>query len=177
MTPIVTTISPAKHRIRQLRQIRTLVALGALVSLAIALALAAYILARPNTPGLAPGGEFDANRAFADLRRLVSLGPRPPGSPALAQSRELITGELPAASVAVVVDSFTASPPVGPIPMTNRAAKIASTSPAIVIFGGHYDTKLTDFPFAGANDGGLASRSCWKWHTCWLAETTDWPTG
>jgi hypothetical protein len=119
--------------------------------------LAAYIQARPNTPALAPDGEFDANRAFADLKRLISFGPRPPGSPALEQSREFIIGELRAAGAAVILDPFTASTPLGPIPMTNLVAKIHSTSSVVVILAGHYDTKRTDFPFVGANDGGSSA--------------------
>ena len=103
MTPIVTTISLASHRMRDPRLTLTVAAPSVLVSLTIALALAAYIQARPNTPGGAPTGEFDANRAFADLKHLVSFGPRPPGSRALEQSRGFIAGELHAAGAAVVL--------------------------------------------------------------------------
>ena len=152
MTPIVTTISLARQPMRDRSQIFTLAAPRALVSLTIALALAAYIQARPNTPGIAPSGKFDADRAFADLKRLVSFGPRPPGSRALERSREFIVGELRAAGV--VLDSFTASTPLGPIPMTNLVAKTPGTNSAVVIIAGHYDTKRTNFLFVGANDGG-----------------------
>ena len=157
MTPIVTTISLARHRMRDPRQILTLPGFGLLVSLSIALAFAAYTQAKPNTPGLAPGGEFDANRAFADLRCLASFGPRPPASQALEHSREFMAGELRAAGATVALDSFTASTPLGPIPMTNLVAKIPSTSSAVVIIAGHYDTKRIDFPFVGANDGGSSA--------------------
>ena len=71
-----------------------------LISLTIALALAAYIQARPNTASLVSDGEFDANRVFADLKRLVSFGPRPPGSRALEEGREFIAAELRAAAPA-----------------------------------------------------------------------------
>lgn len=54
-------------------------AYGLLASLALAFALAAYVQSRPNTSGLSATGEFDGNRAFADLGRLASFGPRPPG--------------------------------------------------------------------------------------------------
>jgi len=144
MTPIMTTISLARQPMRGRSQILTLAAPCALVSLTIALALAAHIQARPNTRGIAPSGEFDADRAFADLKRLVSFGPRPPGSRALQQSREFIVSELRAAGATVVLDSFTASTPLGPMPMTNL----------VVIVAGHYDTKRTNFLFVGANDGG-----------------------
>jgi len=71
MSPIVTTICPARHRMKDRSQILTLAAPCALVSLTIALALAAYIQTRPNTPGLAPGGEFDANRVCSAKNRIV----------------------------------------------------------------------------------------------------------
>ena len=135
----------------------TLAAPGVLISLTVALALAAYIQERPNTAGLVPDGEFDANRAFADLKRLVSFGPRPPGSGALEQSREFITGQLRAAGAAVVLDTFSAPTPLGPIPMSNIVAKIPGDSSAVVIIAGHYDTKRMNFPFVGVNDGGSSA--------------------
>ena len=105
-------------------------------------------------PALPRVGDFDGERAFADLKRLVRFGPRPPGSRALDQSRQFIIGELRAAGAAVVSDPFTASTPLGPVPMTNLVAKIAGSSSALVIIAGHYDTKRRNFPFVGANDGG-----------------------
>jgi hypothetical protein len=142
MTPIVTTISPARHRMRDSRLKLTLVGLGALVSLTGVIALTAYTQARPNMLGLPRGGEFDANRAFADLKGIVSFGPRPPpASRALEQSREFILGELCTADATVVSDSFTTSTPLGSIPKTNIVAKIKGTSSAVVIIAGHYDTK------------------------------------
>ena len=72
----------------------------------------------------------------------------------MEQSRELITGELHATGAAVVLDSFTASTALGPIPMTNLVAKTPGDSSAVVIIAGHYDTKRTNFPFVDANDGG-----------------------
>jgi hypothetical protein len=115
MTPILTTSPMASHHQTRDPGLKlTLAMLVVLVSLSLVLALAAYIEARPNTPALAPGGEFDANRAFADLKRLVSFGPRPPGSRALEKSREFIPDELRAACATVALDSFTASTPLGP---------------------------------------------------------------
>jgi hypothetical protein len=112
---------------RDPRQILTLAGLGSLVSLSIAFSLAAYIQATKHA-GLAPGSEVDANRAFAGLKRLVRFAPRPPGSRALQQSREVVAGELWAAGASVVLDSFTASTPLGLIPMTNLVARISGFS-------------------------------------------------
>jgi hypothetical protein len=117
MTPILTTSPMASHHQTRDPGLKlTLAMLVVLVSLSLVLALAAYIEARPNTPALSPGGEFDANRAFGDLKRLVSFGPRSPGSRALEQSRAFIAGELRAAGATVALDSFTASTPPRPNP-------------------------------------------------------------
>jgi glutaminyl-peptide cyclotransferase len=134
-----------------------LAASGALASMASSLPLFAFVQARPNVPTLSGDSEFDGERSFTDLKRLVSFGPRPPGSRALEQSREFIAGELHAAGATVALDSFTASTPLGSIPMTNLVAKIPGTSSAVVIIAGHYDTKRTNFPFVGANDGGSSA--------------------
>ena len=131
-----------------------LAASGALSSVAFIFAAVAFVQARPNVPTLSGDSEFDGERSFTDLKRLVSFGPRPPGSPALEQSQHFIAGELHAAGANVVLESFTASTPLGAIPMTNLIAKIPGSSSAVVIIAGHCDTKRTNFPFVGANDGG-----------------------
>src|SRR5262249_40121722 len=66
---------------------------------------------------------------------------------ALEQSRDFIAGELHAAGATVVLESFTASTPLGAIPMTNLVAKIPGSSSVVVIIAGHYDTKRSTFPF------------------------------
>ena len=134
-----------------------LAASGALASMAFILAVVAFVQARPNVPTLLVDSEFDGEKSFTDLKRLVSFGPRPSGSRALEQSRDFIAGELRAAGAAVVSDAFTASTPLGPIPMTNLVAKISGHSSAVAIVAGHYDTKRTNFPFVGANDGGSSA--------------------
>jgi Zn-dependent M28 family amino/carboxypeptidase len=75
----------------------------------------------------------------------------------LKQSREFIAGELRAAGVTVVLDSFMASTPLGPIPMTNLVAKIPGVGSSMVIIAGHYDAKRLETRFVGANDGGSSA--------------------
>jgi Zn-dependent M28 family amino/carboxypeptidase len=75
----------------------------------------------------------------------------------LEQSREFIVAELRTAGATVVRDTFTASTPLGPIPMSNIVAKIPGDSSAVVVIAGHYDTKRTNFPLVGANDGGSSA--------------------
>lgn len=115
--------------------------LGALASLAFAIMVVAYIQCRPNTASVVVTGPFDGERAFADLKRIVSFGPRPAGSAALECTRQFNIGEFRAAGVAVAENRFTASTPIGPIPMVNLTATIPGSSPSVVILAGHYDTK------------------------------------
>jgi glutaminyl-peptide cyclotransferase len=92
------------------------------------------------------------------LKHLVSYGPRPAGSPALAEARRWIISQLQDAGAQVEEDSFTASTPVGAIPMTNLIAKFPGTLSKIVMVTGHYDTKRFDrFRFVGANDGASSA--------------------
>lgn len=112
--------------------------------------------ARAEALGATDG--FNGERAFSDLDQLVKLGPRPPGSHALEEAREYITGELSADGVEVWYDSFVASTPLGEIPMRNIIGVIQGDSDLVVMVGGHYDTaKLDGFSFVGANDGGSSA--------------------
>jgi len=101
---------------------------------------------------------FNGGRAFDGLKRLVAFGPRPAGSPALAESRRWIVQQLKQAGAQVEEDSFTASTPLGNVPMTNLIAKFLGTQSEVVMVAGHYDTKReTGFRFLGANDGGSSA--------------------
>lgn len=101
---------------------------------------------------------FDEARAFKDLERLVALGPRPPGSQSLERAREYITAQLAKAGVEVRRDPFTASTPIGRIPMVNIVGVLPGISSNVVIIGGHYDTAhLKGMAFVGANDGGSSA--------------------
>ena len=117
------------------------------------------LAANPYRAGAAsPPAGFDGARAFADLKHLVSYGPRPAGSPALAQSRSWIEAQLKAAGAQVVEDSFTASTPIGEIPMTNILAEFPGSQSKVLMVAGHYDTKrFDDFRFVGANDGASSA--------------------
>jgi glutaminyl-peptide cyclotransferase len=111
-----------------------------------------------HAAGPADARGFSGGRAFEDLKRLVALGPRPSGSPALAKARALILQSLQRAGVAAEEDNFVATTPFGSVPMTNLIARIPGQRPQIVILAGHYETKrFDDFVFTGANDGGSSA--------------------
>jgi Zn-dependent M28 family amino/carboxypeptidase len=117
------------------------------------------LLAVPHWLGAQASAEnFSGARAFADLKHLVSYGPRPAGSPALAEARRWIIAQLKDAGAEVEEDSFTASTPAGAIPMTNLIAKFPGAQSKVVMVTGHYDTKLEKgFRFVGANDGASSA--------------------
>lgn len=101
---------------------------------------------------------FNGARALDDLKRLVAFGPRPPGTKALAESREWIISQLKLAGCQVEEDEFVASTPVGNISMTNLIARIPGVRSSVVMVAGHYDTMRADgFRFVGANDGGSSA--------------------
>ena len=83
---------------------------------------------------------FDADRAFAELRAQVALGPRPAGSAASRTLAERLRRALPGGHLSPVPGGLRNV--VGGLPGRGRP----------ILVGAHYDTK--DIPgFVGANDG------------------------
>jgi Zn-dependent M28 family amino/carboxypeptidase len=101
---------------------------------------------------------FDSNRAWEHLRQVVSIGPRPSGSPAIEQTRQYIKGQLAASGVAVAEQKWVDDTPAGKIAMVNLIATIPGARKDRIVFAGHYDTKrFTQFRFVGASDGGSSA--------------------
>ncbi len=87
--------------------------------------------------------QFDAQRAFRDLRAQVRIGPRPAGSAGSRRELRFIARRLHEAGVRDVRVQR---------PTRNLVARIPGREPATVVVGAHHDTK--DIPgFVGANDG------------------------
>ncbi len=106
----------------------------------------------------AAAASFDSNRAWEHLRQLVSLGPRPAGSPAIQRSRDYIKSQLAAAGVTVAEQAWDDETPVGRVHMVNLVATIPGARKDRLVIAGHYDTKLfREFRFVGANDGGTSA--------------------
>jgi glutaminyl-peptide cyclotransferase len=101
---------------------------------------------------------FEGSRAFEDLQNVVKFGPRPPGSAALAGTRQYISAELAADGLEVRHDNFTAATPAGEIAMANVIGIVPGESSSVVVVAGHYDTaRLDGIRFLGANDGGSST--------------------
>jgi glutaminyl-peptide cyclotransferase len=116
--------------------------------------------AAPQTAADAPppekSGGFDGQRAFAHVAKLVSFGPHPSGSPAIAQVQEYLLSELKRYGCTVATDAFSSDTPDGRIPMENILVKIPGDKPGVILLGTHYDTKKLD-NFVGADDGGSST--------------------
>lgn len=102
--------------------------------------------------------DFSAARAMEYARKVVSFGPRPPGSAALRDLRAYILAQLKLDGCEVTQDSFTGHTPGGPVPMVNIIARFPGKSGRAVVFSGHYDTKkMAGVTFVGADDGGSST--------------------
>jgi glutaminyl-peptide cyclotransferase len=116
--------------------------------------------APPNPSDQAPPadktGGFDGERAYEQVVKQLSYGPRPAGSPALAKLQDYLVSELKSYGCAVDVDSFSADTPAGRLPMKNLLVKIPGQKPGIILLGTHYDTKRME-NFVGADDAGSST--------------------
>lgn len=101
---------------------------------------------------------FDSARAWEHLRQMVSIGPRPAGSPQLRQTRAYITRQMSALGLKVEEQTFTADTPVGKVDMTNLIVRLPGRRTDRILFTGHYDTKpMKNIAFVGASDGASSA--------------------
>jgi glutaminyl-peptide cyclotransferase len=123
-------------------------------------ALAAVARCAAQTPPAPPTPAFDSARAFADLKALVDIGPRPSGSPAIEKTRDYIRKQLMAAGLKPQDQAFEAQTPNGPVHMVNIRATLPGQThdKGRIVIGGHYDTKLfKDIRFVGASDAASSA--------------------
>jgi glutaminyl-peptide cyclotransferase len=110
----------------------------------------------PPAPPAETTGGFDGARAYKHVGQLVAIGPHSAGTEGIRRAQAYIAGQLKSFGCAVEEQDFHASTPVGDVAMKNIVAKAPSTSPNIVIYASHYDSKRLD-NFVGANDGGSST--------------------
>jgi hypothetical protein len=90
---------------------------------------------------------FDAERAFALIRRQVGYGQRPAGSPQLRRVAEVLRRQLPNGRFEAVT---------GHPGLRNIVGTLPGTKPAIVL-GAHYDSEYHPKGFVGANDSAAGT--------------------
>jgi glutaminyl-peptide cyclotransferase len=104
---------------------------------------------------------FSGEKAFAHVRHLVDLGPRPAGSEALEKSRLYIIEQLKSAGWTAARSEFSDQTPRGKMTFVNLIARFGTSEKketAQFLLCSHYDTKTFDtIRFVGANDGGSST--------------------
>jgi glutaminyl-peptide cyclotransferase len=101
-------------------------------------------------------GGFDGKAAYDHIAKMVSFGPRPSGSQAIAQTQDYILSQLQSFGCTVETDAFSADSPAGRLPMKNILVKIQGERPGVILLGTHYDT-LKKENFVGADDSGSST--------------------
>ena len=106
----------------------------------------------------APKLSFDSNKAWEHLRKQVSFGPRPSGTPAIVETRRYIIEQLKAAGIESREQMFIGMTPLGEVSMVNVIATIPGKRRERIAIASHFDTKLyREFRFVGANDGASST--------------------
>jgi glutaminyl-peptide cyclotransferase len=122
-----------------------------------AAAVAPQAASFPPAPSPDTTGGFDGARAYKHVEQLVAIGPHSAGSDGIKRAQEYIVGQLKSYNCPVDEEDFQAhDTPIGNVAMKNIVVKVPGTSPDIVLFGSHYDTKRMA-NFVGANDGGSST--------------------
>src|SRR4051812_1911023 len=109
--------------------------------------------------------EFSGEKAMAAVTQQVGFGPRPSGSPELAEARKAIVTGLQSSGWVVEEQPFTGDTPRGKIAFVNVIARHAgpdgrAPTPATprAIVCSHYDTKrFSTIKFVGASDGASST--------------------
>jgi glutaminyl-peptide cyclotransferase len=103
--------------------------------------------------------EFSGEKALAHVQAMVDLGPRPPGTEAIEETRVYLTRQLELSGWKVTRQPFADTTPRGKVEFVNLVATFAAAdrAPSFLICS-HYDTKIFDTArFVGANDGGSST--------------------
>ncbi len=100
--------------------------------------------------------EFSGASALEFTRKVTAFGVRPSGSAAIRREQAYIEAQAKKDGWQVSEDAFTGQTPNGPVAMKNIIARLPGHGSRMVVFTGHYDTKILP-GFVGANDGGSSA--------------------
>jgi len=110
----------------------------------------------PAPPADQTGG-FDGAKAFDQVAKIVSFGPRPPASDGIHKVQEYISTQLKSEGCQVEQQDFHASTPKGDVAMQNIVAKAPGTGPGIILLLTHYDSLSSVENFVGAEDSASST--------------------
>jgi hypothetical protein len=119
----------------------------------------AAMTAKPteSVPPASQTGGFDGAKAYDQVAKIVSFGPRPPESEGIHHVQDYIRGQLQSFGCTVDEDDFHAPTPAGPMAMKNIIAKIPGTGQGIILLLTHYDSLGSVQNFVGAEDSASST--------------------
>jgi len=105
-------------------------------------------LAAPAQP------HFNGAKALDYARQFVAIGPRWPTSPGHDKAEAFLRAHF--LHDRLEEDSFTASTPIGPVPMRNFIVRFPGKKDGVIVLATHYETNywLRNINYVGANDSG-----------------------
>ena len=128
------------------------------------LALIVLLLTLPSLAQktAAPTARLSGQAAYEFAKQYITVAPhRWIGSPDHAKAEEFIKDHFKpeAAKGNFETDSFSASTPIGLLPMRNYIVRYPGKKDGIIVIATHYETNywLKDINFVGANDGGATT--------------------
>jgi len=119
-----------------------------------ALRLAALVLLLITPLAALAQPHFNGAKALDYAREFVSIGPRWPTSPGHLKAEDFLRDHFQHDQLEE--DTFTASTPIGPVPMRNFIVRFPGKKDGVIVLATHYETNypLRTINFVGANDGG-----------------------
>jgi len=96
---------------------------------------------------------FNGGKALDYARQFVAIGPRWPTSQGHLKAEAFLRDQFKHDQVEE--DTFTASTPIGPVPMRNFIVRFPGKKNGVIVLATHYETNypLRTINFVGANDG------------------------
>src|ERR1700735_1747317 len=110
-----------------------------------------------SAPPASQTGGFDGAKAYDQVAKIVSFGPRPPESEGIHHVQDYIRAQLQSFGCAVDEDDFHASTPTGLMAMKNIIAKTPGTGQGIILLLTHYDSLGSVPNFVGAEDSASST--------------------
>ena len=115
-------------------------------------AAAGLLLLAPLTASAQP--HFNGAKALEYARQFVAIGPRWPTSQGHLKAEAFLRDHFKHDQLEE--DAFTASTPIGPVPMRNFIVRFPGKKDGVIVLATHYETNywLKNINLVGANDGG-----------------------
>ncbi|OGV58832.1 MAG: hypothetical protein A2283_00600 [Lentisphaerae bacterium RIFOXYA12_FULL_48_11] len=111
----------------------------------------------PSSPMPDPG-KLDGLKAFEEMSKFLTVGPRPAGTEGAKSAAKYIAGRLKDFGIEPIIDEFSDQTPEGRKTFRNVLGELQGPKDSVIILLSHYDTKSgISADFNGANDSGSST--------------------